>query len=241
MFAVAFIKPSLASQFPECIIPASFTLDNFLELFQHPELLRWTLNSLIVSILVTVIYVYICAMAGYAFALYDFKWKKILFNVYLAAMIIPFQVVIVPLYILCSAMKLNDTYAGIIAPALAAPFGVFLMKQFMLSFPYELVEAAKIDGYSDFKIFNKIVLPLSIPGISTLATFSFVNEWNSFLWPLIITESSKMKVLQAGISHLQAAEPMRYSYLMAAAAYSSLPVIIIFFVFQKYFLKSVKI
>ncbi len=241
MFVTALSQPALTVKIPDSLAPIPITFTNFIDVAKQPDIIRWTINSFIVSITVTLLYTYLCGMSGYIFAKYDFKWKKIIFSSYIFSMAIPLQLIMVPLYIICSKMGLNNTYAGLILPALSAPFGVFLMKQFMNSFPYELVEAAKIDGYSEFKIYNFIVIPLSIPGLSTLATFTFVNEWNSFLWPLIITDTTEMKVLQAGIAHLQASDPMRHTYLMAAAAYSAIPVILVFFVFQKYFLKGVNI
>ncbi|HPG30637.1 MAG TPA: carbohydrate ABC transporter permease [bacterium] len=241
MTVTAFSSPESSLNQPPNLYPRPFYAGNFKDILSHPDIFRWTFNSMFVSIAVTIIYVYMSAMSGYVLAKYDFKGKKIIFGGYVVSMMIPFQVIIVPLYILCSKLGLNDSYYGLILPAVSAPFGVFLMKQMMNNFQYELVEAAKLDGYSEFGIFNKIVLPLSLPGITTLATFTFIGEWNSFLWPLIIAESTKMKVLQAGIVHLQTSMPMNHSYLMAAAFYSAVPVIAVFFIFQKYFLKGVKI
>ncbi|MBP7654513.1 carbohydrate ABC transporter permease [Candidatus Dependentiae bacterium] len=241
MTVTAFSTPESALKTPPQLFPNPFFFGNFKEILNHPDIFRWTFNSLFVSFAVTVIYVYFSALSGYVLAKYNFKGKKIIFSTYVVSMMIPFQVIIVPLYILSSKLNMSDTYYGLIFPAVSAPFGIFLMKQMMNNFPYELVEAAKLDGYSEFGVFNKIVLPLSLPGITTLATFTFIGEWNSFLWPLIITESSKMKVLQAGIVHLQTSMPMNHTYLMASAFYSAIPVIIVFFAFQKYFLKGVKI
>jgi len=241
MIVTALSQPSATAQFPPELFPSRLYLNNFREVLKHPDILRWTINSIFVSAAVTIVYVYLAAMSGYVLAKYNFAGKQIIFFGYIISMMIPFPVIIAPLYILCCKLGLNDTYYGLIFPAVAAPFGIFMMKQMMNNFPFELIEAAKIDGYSDFKIFNKIVLPLSTPALATLATFTFIGEWNSFLWPLIITESNKMKVLQAGIAHLQSSMPMRHGYLMAAAAYSAAPVFIVFFACQKYFLRGVKI
>jgi multiple sugar transport system permease protein len=241
MTVTAFSEPSLTAKIPPSVFPQKIYFENLKEVLRHPDIIRWTFNSMIVSLIVTLVYTYICSLAGFVLAKYRFKGKKIIFALYISSMMIPFQVIIVPLYILCSKLGMNDSYAGLIFPALAGPFGVFLMKQLFTDFPYEIIEAAKLDGCSDFRIFNKIAMPVNLSGMTVLATFTFIGQWNSFLWPLIITESVDMKVLQAGIVHLQSAMPMRHAYLMSASLYSAIPVIIIFFIFQKYFLKGIKI
>jgi multiple sugar transport system permease protein len=241
MVATAFTKPSLTLKFPPEIIPRNPTLDNFKELFQRKIIFRWTLNSVIVSGSVTIAQIFFCAMAGYSLAKKRFPGGKALFSVYIASMMIPTQVTLVPLYIMIARMGLVNTYAALILPAIAAPFGVFLMRQFMLSVPSEIIEAARIDGASEFRTFTKIIIPISKPAMAVLGIFTFVGQWNSFLWPLVVTNTSEMRVLQAGLSLLQEQVPMQYSYLMASATYSAIPMIIVFLAFQKYFLRGITV
>jgi multiple sugar transport system permease protein len=180
-------------------------------------------------------------MAGYAIAKKRFPGSKLFFWIYISSMMIPKQVTIVPLYIMVANFGLVDTYGGLILPSIAAPFGVFLMRQFMLSLPNEIIDAARIDGAGEFKTFWKIVLPMSKPALAVLGIFTFVGEWNSFLWPLIVTQSSKMKTLQAGLALIQEEVPMEYAYLMAGATFAAVPMIIVFLSFQKYFLRGVTV
>lgn len=134
-----------------------------------------------------------------------------------------------------------NTYWGLILPGVAAPFGVFLMRQFMVSIPTEIIEAARIDGSGEFRTFFKIIVPISLPAMAVLGIFTFVAEWNDFLWPLIVTYSSDMKTLQAGLALLQEEVPMQYAFLMSGATYAAIPMILIFFAFSKYFLKGVTV
>mgnify|MGYP002407772355 FL=1 len=154
---------------------------------------------------------------------------------------VPGQVTLVPLYITMSKLGFINSYYGLILPAVAGPFGVFLMKQFMSSLPTELIEAAKIDGCSEWGTFAKIILPLSKPGLAVLGIFTFVGQWNEFLWPLIITNSSAMRTLPIGLTLLQEEVPMQYGLLMAGATFAAVPMLIIFFSFQRYFLKGVTV
>ena len=180
-------------------------------------------------------------MAGYSLAKKRFPGRKAIFAIYISSMMIPTQVTLVPLYIIVAKFGLVNTYAGLILPAISAPFGVFLMRQFMLSVPSEMLEAARIDGAGEFRTFMKIVLPISKPALAVLGIFTFVGQWNSFLWPLIITNTNEMRTLQAGLSLRQEEVPMQYSYLMAAATFAAIPMIIVFFSFQKYFLRGITV
>lgn len=241
MVATSFTQPTLTMKFPPDIIPKNPTFDNFKELFNEPIIFRWTLNSLIVATSVTLAQIFLCAMAGYSLAKKKFPGSKILFSIYIASMMIPGQVTLVPLYILVSKLNMINTYAGLILPAIAAPFGVFMMRQFMLSVPNEIIEAARIDGAGEFKTFMKIVIPISKPAMAVLAIFTFVGQWNSFLWPLIVANTNDMRTLQAGLSLLQEQVPMQYSFLMAAATYAAIPMIIVFMSLQKYFLRGITV
>jgi multiple sugar transport system permease protein len=241
MVITALQQPTLAVTFPPEWFPSNPTLVNFQRFFNRPDVLRWTTNSLFVSLAITGAQVLTCAMAGYAFAKKRFPGSNVVFYMYIASMMIPGQVTLVPLFLIMSKLNFQDSYWGLILPGIAGPFGVFLMKQFLSTLPTSLIEAATIDGCGELQIFRRIVLPLSKPGLAVLGIFTFMGQWNEFLWPLIITNSSKMRTLPVGLALLQEELPMQYGLLMAAATYAAIPMIIIFIMFQKYFLKGITV
>ena len=241
MVATAIQQPTLTMQFPPEWIPSNPTLDNFHRFFARPYVWNWTINSAIVAVSVTALQVLLAALAGYTFAKKKFFGDKFLFWLYVGSMMVPAQVTLVPLYLLMSKLKFLDTYQGLIAPGLAGPFGVFLMKQHISTLPTELLDAARIDGCSEWAIFQKVVLPLSKPGLAVLAIFTFVGQWNGFLWPLIVTNSSSMRTLPVGLTLLQEEVPMQFALLMAGATYAAVPMMIVFLAFQRYFLEGVTV
>lgn len=239
MVVTAFQQPTLTVTFPPEWFPSKPTLANFKRFLERPHVWRWMLNSLIVAVTVTAGQLLTSVMAGYAFAKKDFPGKNFLFWLYVGSMMVPSQVTLVPLYITMSKLGFINTYYGLIFPAIAGPFGVFLMKQYMSTLPTELIEAAKIDGSSEWGTFVRIILPLTKPGLAVLGIFTFVGQWNEFLWPLIITNSSAMRTLPIGLTLLQEEVPMQYGLLMAGATVAAIPMIVIFFSFQRYFLRGV--
>ncbi|NMB23951.1 MAG: carbohydrate ABC transporter permease [Firmicutes bacterium] len=241
MVATAIQQPTLTMQFPPEWIPSNPTLDNFRRFFARPHIWNWTLNSGIVAVIVTTLQLFLAALAGYTFAKKKFLGDKFLFWLYVGSMMVPDQVTLVPLYLLMSKLQFLNTYKGLIAPGLAGPFGVFLMKQHISTLPTELLDAAKIDGCSEWAIFQKVVLPLSKPGLAVLAIFTFVGQWNGFLWPLIVTSSSSMRTLPVGLTLLQEEVPMQFALLMAGATYAAIPMLVVFLAFQRYFLEGVTV
>ena len=241
MVATAIQQPTLTMQFPPEWIPSNPTLDNFRRFFARPHIWNWTLNSGIVAVIVTTLQLLLAALAGYTFAKKKFLGDKFLFWLYVGSMMVPDQVTLVPLYLLMSKLQFLNTYKGLIAPGLAGPFGVFLMKQHISTLPTELLDAAKIDGCSEWAIFQKVVLPLSKPGLAVLAIFTFVGQWNGFLWPLIVTSSSSMRTLPVGLTLLQEEVPMQFALLMAGATYAAIPMLVVFLAFQRYFLEGVTV
>jgi len=157
------------------------------------------------------------------------------------SMMVPGQVTLIPLYILATRMGLQDTYQGLIFPAVAAPFGTFLMKQFLQTLPSEILDAARIDGCSEFGIFHRVVMPLAKPGMAVLAIFTFVEQWNDFLWPLVITNRASMRTLSVGLALVQEEVPLAFNLLMAAATYAAVPMLVVFLAFQRYFLQGVTV
>lgn len=242
MVTTAFKPPTAVMSLPPDWIPRSLSLNNFREAFANSPVMRWTLNSLIMSLSVTAFQLIFATMAGYGFAKKSFPGKEILFWIYISSMMIPGFALLIPLFTLMARLELVDTYIGLIAPGLSAPFGVFLMRQFIQTLPSELIDAAKIDGCSELRVFWDIILPLAKPGMAVLGIFVFMAQWSAFLWPLIITNSSEMRTLMVGFA-LLANREMRVNYgaLMAAATYMALPMLVVFFAFQRYFLKGITI
>ena len=241
MVVTAIQRPTLTMQFPPEWIPAEPTLDNFRRFFERPYVWDWTINSIIVAVTVTTLQIFASALAGYTFAKKRFLGSQVLFWLYVGSMMVPDQVTLVPLYLLMSKLGFLDSFKGLILPGLAGPFGVFLMKQYISTLPSELIDAAKIDGCSEWGIFQKVVLPLSKPGLAVLAIFTFVGQWNSFTWPLIVTSSSNMRTLPVGLALLQEEVPMQFALLMAGATYAAIPMLIVFLSFQRYFLEGVTV
>lgn len=222
------------------LFQTNLTLENFSHIFKELPITRYFLNSMIVALLTTIGQVLISAFAGYSFARLNFKHKEFWFLIILITMMIPPQVNIIPLFFVMRELHLIDTYTALIFPGLFGGFGVFLMRQFFLSLPKDLEEAAKIDGCNLFETFFKIALPISIPAIATLTIFTFVTTWNSFMWPLIITNSEAMRTLPVGLAIFKGSfrEITMWGDLLACSVVCTIPVIIIFLLGKKYFLSD---
>lgn len=216
------------------------TLENFRHVFKDLPITRYFANSMIVALLTTIGQVIISALAGYAFARLNFKCKNFWFLVILVTMMVPPQVNIIPLFFLMRELHLVNTFPALILPGLFGGFGVFLMRQYFLSLPKDLEEAAKIDGCNIFQTFFKIGLPLALPAVVTLTIFTFVTTWNSFMWPLIITNSESMRTLPVGLAIFKGnfREITMWGDLLACSVICTIPVIAIFFLGKKYFLSD---
>lgn len=218
----------------------NLTLENFRHVFKDLPITRYFANSMIVALLTTIGQVIISALAGYAFARLNFKCKNFWFLVILVTMMVPPQVNIIPLFFLMRELHLVNTFPALILPGLFGGFGVFLMRQYFLSLPKDLEEAAKIDGCNIFQTFFKIGLPLALPAVVTLTIFTFVTTWNSFMWPLIITNSESMRTLPVGLAIFKGnfREITMWGDLLACSVICTIPVIAIFFLGKKYFLSD---
>jgi len=241
MLVTAFSRPELTLEFPPPILPIPPTLVNFVQVLRFGQMARWFLNSAIVSVSVTVASVFFASMAGYALAKKEFPGREVFLWLYIVSMMIPTQVTLVPRYILVSKLGLIDTYWVLILPLIASPSSAFLVKQYMMSLPTALIESALIDGAGEWRIYAKIIFPLAMQGLAVLIVMTFVGEWNSFLWVLIATNSIEMRNLQAGLTYLQELYPMRHAWIMAASALSAIPMFLLFFSLQKYFLKGITV
>lgn len=219
-------------------LPSKVTLSGYVRAVTKHPFWRYTANSLIISFSVTSMQLITSALAGYAFARLEFPGRDVLFMIYLAAMMIPHQAMVIPSFILMKKLGLLDTFAALILPFAAGPFGAFLMRQFFLSMPKSLEEAAIIDGCSRIGVLWKIILPLSKPALSTLALFVFMNSWNDFMWPLIITNRVEMRTLQVGLSLMRSDVHPDWPMLMAATVLATMPVLVAFLSAQKQFIES---
>lgn len=241
MVLTSFMTNSQIFSYPPQIIPKTFLWENYTEVSEKIPLFRYFLNSLLVSIATVIGQIITCSMAAYAFARLNFKYKEFIFLIFLATMMIPPQVNIVPLFFLMRELHWIDTYWALIIPGIFGGFGIFLLRQWFLSFPAELEDAAKIDGCNPLETFWHIALPLALPAIVTLGIFSFITSWNSFMWPLIVTNSEVMKTLPVGLASFKGSfrETTEWAQLMAASVVSVIPVIVVFILGQKYFVKGI--
>ncbi|EOR25718.1 carbohydrate ABC transporter permease [Cytobacillus oceanisediminis] len=224
-------------QFPPTIWPQEFTLANFKELFLAFNFAVYLKNTLII-VLCSFGGLILNAMAGYGFAKYNFKGKNILFYLVLATMMIPGQVTMIPVYLILNAMGLTNTMAGIVLPGLVGAFAIFLFRQFMSTISNELLEAARLDGASEWKIFWKIIMPVSRPVIAVQGILTFIGAWNSFLWPLIMANDEKYYTLSVGLQLLKGQYASNYALQMAGSTFMIIPIIIVFMIFQKYILQG---
>lgn len=236
------LTPIYASPPLTPILWPAFKLDNIQRLLTQgsPYYLRWMLNSLVIAIAVTAWHIVFDSMAGYAFAKRRFPGREVLFWLILSTLMIPPQVTLIPLYLITQRMGLLDSPFAIILPGTAAAFGIFLMRQYIQTLPSELIEAARMDGCSEPRIFFSIILPLCKPAVAALAIFSFVRVWNDFLWPLIAMIKPQNYTLTVGIANMQGEFMTDFGILFAAAALAALPMIAFFLLFQKYFLEGVR-
>jgi multiple sugar transport system permease protein len=242
MISTALKPPTSIMTLPPQWIPESISLDNFREAFAGSPVMRWTINSFAMALSVTAFQLLFATMAGYGFAKKQFPGREVIFWLYISSLMIPSFALLIPQFTLMSRFGLVNTYLGLIAPGLSAPFGVFLMRQFIQTLPTELIDAAKIDGCSELRVFRDIILPLAKPGLAVLGIFVFMGQWSSFLWPLIVTQSSDMQTLMVGFALLANRElRVNYGALMAAGTYMAIPMLVVFFAFQRYFLRGITI
>ena len=223
------------------LIHTNLTFQNYKNVFSEIPLSLYFLNSLIVALTATIGQVIFSALAGYAFARMKFRYRNALFLIILITMLIPPQVNIIPLFFLMREFHMINTYPALILPAVFGGFGVFLMRQYFLGFPKDLEDSAKTDGCNIFQIFFKIVLPLALPAVATLAIFTFVTTWNSFLWPLIVTNSESMRTLPVGLAVYKGSfrEVTLWGELLACSVICTLPVIGVFLLGKKYFINDI--
>ncbi len=235
---LSFMPQSQINAYPPTLIPQRWTVRNYRKALEIAPLYRYFLNSLILCAIVIVTQVLLSSLAAYAFSFFEFKGKKLLFTLVLATIMIPPETTIISNYLTIHKLNLVDTYLGIAAPYLITGMGVFLMRQFYLTLPKELKEAATIDGCGDIQFLFRVAMPLSMPSIASLSVYTFVLTYNHYFWPLLVTNNDKMRTVQIGISMLKDNEAADYGLVLAGAVMILIPTIVVFIFGQKYVVKG---
>lgn len=226
-------------RFPPRFLPSTYRWENYPEAMSMQPFGRYFLNTAIVAALSVLSQLMFCSMAAYAFARLRFLGRDRLFAVYLATMMIPGIVTLIPSFLLITTFGWMNTYQALVAPSLSSVWGIFLLRQFFMTIPRDLEDAARVDGASELMIYWRIILPLSRPALATLAIFAFMASWKDFLWPLIVTNQSDMRTVEVGIAGFNSLYATDWPHQMAAAVLVMLPVIVVFFAAQKYFVRGI--
>lgn len=226
------------NRFPPRFLPTQLTLDGFKQLFSESEIVQWFTNTVIVSTTSVVSHLVLCSLAGYGFARLSFRGKSVGFIAILATIMVPTQLLMIPTYVMFSRLGIINTLSAAIVPWLASAFGVFLMRQFFLSLPKELEEAARLDGCSAYGVFWRIVLPLARPALTTLAIFTLIGSWNDLIWPLIAISDQHSYTLQLGLADFLGTRRTQWSLLMAGNVVATLPLVLFFLFAQKQFVAT---
>jgi multiple sugar transport system permease protein len=239
MLSASFMPGGEASTFPPRFFPKNFTLENYEVLFTRLNVTHYFFNSTFLALSVTCISLLINSLAGYAFAKYRFRGRDPLFKLLIASMVIPSQVTMLPLFLMLNKMGFVNSYIGVIIPGMASIFGIFLIRQFALTIPDSFIEAARMDGASDFRIYWSLILPLCRPILVTLALFTFMGTWNDFLWPLIVMTDDSMYTLPVALANLSLEHVQDTELMMAGSVITIAPVLILFVAVQRYYIQGI--
>ena len=221
------------------LIPPVFTLDSYRTVLQDTAYVRWFANSLLIATITTASVAFFDSLAGYTLAKFKFPGAMIIFVLILSTLMVPTEMLVIPWFMMSIEMGWTDSYWGVMFPGVISAFGVFLMRQFFMGVPNELIDAARIDGFNEFQIFWKIALPLVKPAVAALCIFTFLGNWNAYIWPLIVIRSEGMRTLPVGIAFFSSENQAAFDLIMAAASLATVPVIIIFLIFQKHIIKGI--
>jgi multiple sugar transport system permease protein len=239
MVSASFMQTGEASTYPPHFLPRAPTLEHYRALFTRLDLGRYALNSAFVAIVVTLISLFINAAAGYAFAKLRFRGRDRTFRLLATGLVIPVQVSMLPLFLLLKSFHLVNTYAGVIIPTLASIFGIFLVRQYALSIPDDLLDAARVDGAGEWRIFQSIVLPVIRPVLATLSIWTFLASWNDFMWPLIVLSDERRYTLPVALAGLLGEHAQDVELMMSGAVLTVLPVLAVFLMLQRYYVEGV--
>jgi multiple sugar transport system permease protein len=226
---------------PPSFFPKVWTFENYIDAANRLNVVRIYWNTTLVTVTKTFIQIYFSAILGFVFGKYDFKYKEIVFYFILATMILPFEVYMIPLYRMMVAAKWGDSYTALIVPMMFSAYSTFLLRQFMFTIPNDLLDAARIDGAGEWFIFHRLIIPLCKPVLATLVSFYFMWNWNDFLWPLIVISSKEKMMLPVALSGFVAEHGTDYGLIMAGAVMATLPVVIVFVVFQRYVVQGISL
>ena len=237
--SISFNADKNVFEWPIKLLPETFTLDNYKNVWNELPFGKWLFNSVLVTTIQTITNVFFSALAGFAFARLEFKGRKLIFGLLLSSLMIPGIILLVPKFIILNEFRLINSYAGLIIPGLVGVTNIFLMKQFFETVPKDLEQAALIDGCSYFRIFWQVFLPISKPALAAVAIYTFQGSWNEFLWPVIVTYTENMYTLPLGMASLRTELMTDWPLLMAGTILISLPTLAIFIIFQRYFVQGV--
>jgi len=238
MAAASLMPAGESGAFPPPLVPRHPTLEHYRELFARAGMGRYLVNSLLLAVAATLLSLTFNVAAGYAFAKLRFAGRDRLFKLLVAALIVPAQVAMVPLFLLLKTLGLVNSYGGVIVPALASIFGIFLVRQYALSIPDDLIEAARIDGASEFRIYRAIVVPLLKPIIVTLGVFTLLGTWNDFMWPLIVLTDQDLYTLPVALASLAREHVQDNELMMAGSMLTTVPVLLVFMALQRYYIEG---
>ncbi len=241
MFSLALSDNDALARDTTNLLPVQATTDNFVTLLESGRTPGWLFNSVVVTVATTVFTLILSAMAGYAFARIPFKGKRIAFPLVLAGLMVPKEAMFIPLFLIFADFEQHNTYHALVLPRIAAPLGVFIMTQFFSEIPGEFEEAAVIDGASRWTIFRRIMLPMSVPALTALGIFTFVQTWNDYLWPLVSATDPDMFTITTGLASRQGnfAQASALGDLMAQGVFASAPLLILFFIFQRQVIRGI--
>ncbi|MBK8182203.1 MAG: carbohydrate ABC transporter permease [Candidatus Competibacteraceae bacterium] len=239
MVAASLMPSGEANSYPPRLWPSTITFEHYTALFTRLDLAHYLFNSTLLASAVTLIALFINSLAGYAFAKFRFRFRDRLFRSLLAAMVIPAQVAMLPLFLLLKQFGLINTYWGVIIPGMASIFGIFLIRQYLLAIPDSLLDAARMDGAGEFRIYWSLILPLCRPILVTLAIFTFLGAWNDFMWPLIVLTDSAHYTLPVALANLLGEHVQDTELMMASSVLTVLPVMLLFVIMQKYYIAGI--
>ena len=239
MLSSSFKQNSEIMALEQHLLPQTFVLDNYVNMNAHFNFMRFFANSLLITLVVTVIVVYTSTLCGFVLSKYEFKGRNLIFGFVLSTMMVPWCVTIIPKYSMIQSFGWMDSYKALIIPAMFSGFGIFMMKQHISALPDEILEAARMDGANEFYIFHRIVLPMSKNGISSIAIFQFLWTWEDFLWPYLVINSEEKQLLAVGLKMFNGQYSTDYGALFAATAISIIPVLLIYLFFQKQFIAGI--
>ncbi len=239
MVSTSFKAPDQVFGYPVQWLPREFHWQNYVDAFQTRPFSLYLLNSTIQSGASMIIAVLLCAAAGYSFAHFSYPGRDVLFVIVLSTLMIPFEVIAVPLYLQVQRWGWVNTYVGLILPTALSAIGIFIMRQFMLNIPKDFIESARMDGANELQIFLRIILPLSRPALSAVAIFNFVYVWNSYLWPLLVVNVDRLRTMPIGMALFESELTVSYSQIMAVAVFGALPLVLLFVVLQRNFIRGI--